>query len=212
MKKKMYIIIVSFFLIAGICYCLKAEGKKNVSQSNKLKLTDIDLKESNENPAKTQDADQNIDNTEEKLLLVHVCGAVKSPGVYRFEEGARIIEGIEAAGGFLDTAAFEYLNLAQKMTDEQRIYVPTAEEAANGSFEAIDITASAAETDEQGRININTASADKLTELKGIGAKKAESIVRYRESNGLFKNTNELLNVEGIGESLYKSLTDSITI
>jgi len=186
-------------------------------------------------------------------ISVYVCGAVRNAGVYVFDDGARIVEGIEAAGGFLDTAAVDFLNLALRMSDEWRVYVPTISEVESGNIPYMDELAelvkngnskddsakddnlkngqtddnqangnqskddqlgdsSAKEIDGEGRININTASLTTLMLLKGIGEKKAENIISYREANGGFKKLEDLMKVNGISTAIFNSIADCITL
>lgn len=216
MKKKIYLsIIASFFILAGICYYLIFAKDTDKTSDNSLKKIEINTQTASKEP---DNENNEFEQKEKEIILVHVCGAVRNPGVYTFEYGARMIEGIDAAGGFLDTAALEYLNLAQKMTDELRIYVPSIDEVKDGYKDDLseknnlNENNNLPETDDQGRININTASVKKLTELPGIGDKKAENIVNYRETNGYFTQPSDILKVNGIGESLYKNLEDKITV
>lgn len=211
-KKVYYAIVVSFFIIAGTCYCLIARGKTDsklyVKESEQVDLSVNQTTQNKDEPKETTIPDETA-----KELSVHVCGAVAEPGVYEFYDGARIMDGIEAAGGFLEGAAEEHLNLAQKLADEQKVYVPTILELQEGALpEILDSSGEVSETDAAGKININTASAKKLTELPGIGEKRAEKIITYREQNGLFQEISDLTKVDGISVSIFEGLKDMITI
>ncbi len=160
------------------------------------------------------------ENAEEKMLVVHLCGAVNNPGVYELEIDSRIIDGINKAGGFRDDAGKDALNLAMEITDGSRIYVPTQEEVEASGSEAYAVTpdnggyvTAAGDTGEADtRVNINTADADKLTTLSGIGESRAKAIIAYREEHGGFKSVEELMNVSGIGKASFEKLKDDITI
>lgn len=170
---------------------------------------------------------------EETLLLVHICGAVASPGVYEFEEGDRLYHAIEKAGGFLPEADKDYLNQAWKLSDGMQICVPTREqtlpEEATGRQYGVKSSLSQWETAEdilQGEIpenfpgngsldkavNINTASKEVLCTLPGIGEGKAQSIIDYREKKGGYETIEEIMNVEGIKEGLFEKIKSSITV
>jgi len=135
-------------------------------------------------------------------ILVYVCGAVQEPGVVAIDEDARIVDAILLAGGMCEEAAEDYVNLAAKLTDGEKIYIPTKAEVAK--WEA------AAQADT--RVNINTADIDALCILPGIGVSKAEDIIAYREKKGSFKSLEELMEVSGIKENLYEGLADRIKL
>lgn len=143
-------------------------------------------------------------------ICVYVCGQVNDPGVYTLSSGSRIYEAIELAGGFTSDAAEESLNLADVLEDGQQITVWSVEEYEAGLS---DTSASSSGTDSgDGLININTATADELTELPGIGDVKAAAIVAYREANGSFSSIEDIMNVDGIKEGSYEKIKDLITV
>lgn len=148
------------------------------------------------------EAEAALSQSRENVLYVHVCGAVQKPGVVELPTGSRAAAAVEAAGGFTREADESYLNLAQKLEDGQRLYIPTKEEAQ----ELIHQESAAAD----GRININTATAEALTSLPGIGQARAADIVAYREQHGGFSTKEELMQVSGIKESTYNKLCDRI--
>lgn len=139
---------------------------------------------------------------EEPSIYVYVCGQVNCPGVYELPEGARITDAIEAAGGMTDAAALDYLNQAALLTDGQKIYVPSEEEAEQ------EATVSKAD----GKVNLNTAGADELMTLSGVGEAKAEAIIRYREEKGSFQSIEEIMNIEGIKEGVFNKIKDKISV
>lgn len=141
-------------------------------------------------------------------LCVYVCGAVANPGIYYLEEGARIAQALEAAGGMLPDADLSAINPAMQAADSQKIYVPTIAERAAGSFG----TEIPGGVSENGLININTADAALLSTLPGIGKVKAESIVAYREANGGFQTVEDIKNVSGIKDSSYDKIKELICI
>lgn len=133
-------------------------------------------------------------------IIVYVCGEVEHPGVYELEAGSRIYQAIERAGGFTANAAKEALNLADHLTDGQMITVLS------------DLEMDVAEEEKDSRVNINTAEKELLMTLPGIGASKAEAIVAYREDQGTFASTEDILNVSGIGNGVYEKIKDLIRI
>ena len=133
-------------------------------------------------------------------IYVFVCGAVRNPGVYAMAAGDRVVEAINAAGGFLDDAAKEAWNQAELLRDEMKIYVPTMEEIKNQSEAGTS------------KININTASKEDLMELPGVGESKAEQIISYREKQGLFKCIEDIMSISGIKEGLFEKIKEYITV
>ncbi len=133
-------------------------------------------------------------------IYVFVCGAVKNPGVYALSEGDRVVEAINAAGGFLEDAAKDAWNQAEILQDEMKIYIPTMEELQNQSEAGT------------GKININTASKEDLMGLPGVGEAKAKQIISYRESHGLFKHIEDIMSISGIKEGLFEKIKEYITV
>lgn len=153
-------------------------------------------------------------------ICIHVCGAVASPGVYTVSEGTRVYTVLEAAGGLTETAAADYLNQAAVLTDGQRVYVPTAEEVREGTIpaEAAEQPMAAANSDmnllpeAEAKVNLNTATAEQLKTLPGVGDSRAQSIIAYRESSGGFQTEEEIMRVDGIKEGMYSKLKDLIRV
>lgn len=162
-------------------------------------------------------------------VVVYVCGAVKSAGVYELEAGSRLDDAVKAAGGFGDEADRTYVNLAAPCEDGIKLYIPTVAEveemmegSGNGSlsgtdesggisggFSAFEGKAAAADN---GLININTATKEELTSLPGIGAGYADRIISYRSDKGAFKSIEDIMKVSGIKEKLFSKIKDKITV
>lgn len=188
----------------------------------------------NENNDPEEDGTTGTEAAQEsgRQIFVYVCGAVKAPGVYELQAGARLYEAIARAGGVREDAAEESINQAQAVSDGERLYIPTDEEVrqgvdvylqsgiavgsagsakAAGAADAV----SASGTDGSsagGKVNINTASREELKTLNGIGDTRAGSILAYRESYGPFGSIEDLMQVEGIKEGVYNKLKDDITV
>ena len=159
-----------------------------------------------------QNADEApIDSTGEMAarVFVHVGGAVVHPGVQELEEGSRVQDAVEAAGGFADGAARDALNLARVLQDGEQVVVPTEEELTASVSPSAEVSAAPAA---RGRININTATAEELDALPGIGPATAEKIVADREANGPFSTIEDLKRVAGIGDKKYTELADSVCV
>ena len=143
----------------------------------------------------------------ENLFFVYVVGAVYKPGVVEVEEGTRLYQVIQKAGGALETADLSKINLASIVKDEQKIIVPYIENKEDK------VNDNSANVQAGVRlVNINTASETELQTLNGIGASTAKKIVDYRNQNGDFNTVEEIMNVSGIGQSKFDSIKDDITV
>lgn len=148
-------------------------------------------------------------------VYVDVDGAVVRPGVYRLKDGARVSQAIDAAGGLTAEADVTGLNRASKITDGQKIYVPTVGEQQVSIAEAgVDGGASASSGvgGATGLVNINTASSAELQTLSGIGPSMAQSIIDERTKNGAFASVDDLMRVSGIGEKKLAKIKDCICV
>ena len=178
---------------------------------------------------KTATAKQQPETSEiPETIYVDICGAVTSPGVYELPSGSRVFQAIEKAGGYLPEAAASYLNRAKGLSDGQQIYVPTQAEVdsqmlqvtENGQ-EATSETVPGNNNGEESagentgtdqKINLNTADVSQLTTLTGVGESNALAIIAYREENGPFTSTEDIMNVPGIKEGTYEKIKDKIAI
>ncbi|MCD8300075.1 MAG: helix-hairpin-helix domain-containing protein [Clostridiales bacterium] len=164
------------------------------------------------------EADGGVSADEPDTVCAYICGAVETPGVYEAESGSRVYALLELAGGMTGEADRDAVNLAREVTDGEMIYIPTEEEVASGEVvpespgAVATVISGSGSTDASGKININTASAEELTALSGIGDSKAAAIVSYREEHGSFASTEEITNVSGIGDSTYEKIKDNITV
>lgn len=147
---------------------------------------------------------ENADTQPEKLLYVHVCGCVREPGVAVLPEGSRAGDALAAAGGFSEDADRDYVNLAAKVADGEKLYFPSAAEAESLQEEA-------QEADSH-LVDINSAEEALLCTLPGIGASRAEAIIAYREEHGPFETGEDIMKVPGIKEGAYEKLKDRITV
>ena len=204
-------LIVLFLFIVIIKICIKKDDYVIVDNNSE----DIDLK--------TSDKEDNKDN---KLYYVDVKGAVVNPGVYAVESDKRVIDVIKMAGGLLDNSDTTYINLSKYISDEMVIVIYTKEELNNSntidySFNDAYLDISSNNNDNNKKndstnsktlININSASMEELTSLSGIGDSKAKAIISYREENGKFNSIEDIMNVKGIGSSIYEKIKNYITV
>ena len=146
---------------------------------------------------------------EQDLITVDVKGAVKSPGIYDLPVGSRVNDAVQKAGGLTEQADSKSLNLAQKVSDEALVYVPTkGEESASQQAGS----GMASSTSKEKKVNLNKAGLEELKQVKGLGGKRAQDIIDHRETNGKFKSVDELKKVSGIGAKTIEKLKDYVTV
>ncbi|WP_174613869.1 helix-hairpin-helix domain-containing protein [Virgibacillus ihumii] len=189
--KKNFLFIVIAVAVVFILFLNNDKVKENDVHSNKVSL---------QTPAVSKEKEENVSSA----AVVDVKGAVVNPGVYEVSLESRVNDVIALAGGFTKNADQTMVNLAQKVQDEMIILIPRKG----------DPTVSAAQSGGSGarKIRINYASQEEIETLNGIGPSKAQAIIQYRDEFGLFKSTEDLLEVPGIGEITLQNLEDRIQI
>ena len=194
-KEKLWVIIL-FLCMALMSGCREQKEEMAV-------LEEVNLEEDSET-AESGDVVEEM-----KTIFVHVCGQVASPGVYEMDADSRVYEAIQMAGGMTELAAKDYVNQAEPLADGQKIYIPSEEEVEQGE---VPMTSGQYMTDSVQKVNINMAGKEELMTLTGIGEKRAEAILSYRQTNGVFENVEELMQVEGIKQGTYDKIKDQITV
>lgn len=166
---------------------------------------------------------------EAKTLVVHICGAVSAPGVYELPAGSRIIDAVEAGGGFLPEAEEACCNLAEEIVDGCQIYIMTkSESCADGQTEKKagiqtspdsdmqttdrNVRSNSAPVLENGLVNLNTADIAALMTLPGIGESRAKAIISYREQHGAFAQIEDIMKISGIKQAAFSKIKDKITV
>lgn len=166
---------------------------------------------------------------ETKILVVHICGAVSAPGVYELPAGSRIIDAVEAGGGFLPEADEACCNLAEEIVDGCQIYIMTkTESCADGQTEKKAGIQTSPDSDmqttdrnvrsnstpalENGLVNLNTADVAALMTLPGIGESRAKAIISYREQHGAFAQIEDIMKISGIKQAAFSKIKDKITV
>ena len=164
-----------------------------------------------------------------KTLVVHICGAVSAPGVYELPAGSRIIDAVEAGGGFLPEADEACCNLAEEIVDGCQIYIMTkSESCADGQTEKkagiqtspdsdmqmtdINVRSNSTTALENGLVNLNTADVAALMTLPGIGESRAKAIISYREQHGAFAKIEDIMKISGIKQAAFSKIKDKITV
>jgi competence protein ComEA len=209
--------IIMLFLIIGMIYfIINWDNKKSIKKDNDIVLTKKKKKK--------------IINTDPIYLKVDIKGEVVIPGIYSLEEGSRVIDVINLAGGLTENANTSVINLSKKITDEMVIIVYSNEQINNlidtKNMEkylqekcvegdgGIKNDACIEDNNENSNslININTATKEELMSLTGIGESKANDIINYRNNNGPFKSIEEITKVSGIGDNIYSQIKENITV
>lgn len=219
LKKYKYVITIFLFMliifyIVFVKVNLKSKEKNLVDNQvviNEVEKVEVDLKDD--------------------LVYVDIKGAVKKPGVYKINSDKKIIDVITMAGGLMENANTDNINLSKKVTDEMVIIIYTDEEVKNSNIVdtvikvidkecvcpniqndgCINTEINDSITNVNKTININTATLEELMSINGLGEAKAKAIIKYREENGYFKIIDDLLNVSGIGEALFEKIKEYIT-
>lgn len=219
-KKYLILVFCLLLLAASTIAFFKLNNEKTEVEDNFIANNEIITKEVRE-----------VAKQEEVKLYFDIKGSVKKPGVYEFNQGDRIIDAINKAGGLTKNATTNNLNLSRKLTNEMVIYVFNKNEltttkafeqvnnVAECKCETIEVnncvdknTTNESTDNETTKININTDSKEKLMTISGIGSSKADAIIEYRTKNGNFKTTEDIINVSGISKTIYDKIKDTITV
>jgi len=147
-------------------------------------------------------------------ISVYICGYVSNPGVVKVIEGTRLDEAIGLAGGAMEEADLEAVNLAYRLVDEDMVYIPKKGEKLQGTGKTVpgvDAVKNVTEN-KSGKININTADEKELDTLEGVGPATAKAIIQYRNSSGHFNTIEDIKKVKGIGDAKFNSMKDKITV
>ncbi|OGO78864.1 MAG: hypothetical protein A2Y23_05160 [Clostridiales bacterium GWB2_37_7] len=194
-KKIITLIIIILLTISGIVY-------RNTVYSTQVVLID----EGEQPQALEKPKEAVVENTD---ITVYVCGSVKAPVNVTLPMDSRVEDAIRLAGGASANADLNGINMAQKLNDEDMVYVPkkgeTIEQGSRNSYIA-------PTSIKKGKININKATLEELDSLPGIGPAIAKRVIEYRDNSGSFKSIEELNNVSGIGEEKYKDIKSLITV
>ena len=178
-----------------------------------IKLVDIYYEKNNKEQISISNFIENETEDEKgnTKIKVYITGEVKNQGVIELEEGDRIADAIEKAGGQTEQASLKNVNLAYQLEDGQKIYIPNVND---NETEIIDDGASGVvdDTTKQTVVNINKADETELQSLNGIGESLATSIVQYRKENGKFETIEDLKNVPGIGDSKFENIKEYIKV
>ena len=203
---KIIVICTGLGLLVGGFFLLKPAPQTPVKETNlQAEVAAVSKDSVSEKEVRKE---ENEESLEQNLITVDVKGAVKSPGIYDLPVGSRVNDAVQKAGGLTEQADSKSLNLAQKVSDETLVYVPTkGEEASQQSG-----SGATSSTSKEKKVNLNKASLEELKQVKGLGGKRAQDIIDHRETNGKFKSVDELKKVSGIGAKTIEKLKDYVTV
>lgn len=216
------ILIVFLFIILVLVYSLFS--KTNLSNQTDESLANFYMSQTSSLESSISSKEDNSfvgsEKETEKYIFVDIKGAIRMPGVYEINSETRLTDVIALAGGFLPIADQSVVNLSQKLTDQMMITIPSLETESestrlNEGEDKLPVVISVpSETSDSqpGKVNINMADISELQTLSGIGEKKAERILQYRQEHGSFKSVEELKEVSGIGDKTFEALADFISV
>lgn len=191
------IIIIIIFLISGF----------NFINKNLLSANNTYNENSDEAEELLMKLEEDIEtNEEDEYIMVHVSGQVYNPGIVELKSGSRVIDAINLAGGLKKDADSDKINLARKLSDEEKIQVPKI-----GEEEMPLEDSNLGQGNNKGKININTCTKEELMSLPGVGEVLAERILEYREQTS-FKTLEDIMNVSGIGEKKFENIKELIIV
>ena len=207
-KQKIIVIAIAGIVVIGIMYFIynKNQVKEDINIENEILVNNVIT---NEN------------NTNDDIVIIHITGSVKNPGIVKLKEGSRIEDAIESAGGLTENADITKVNLAYVVEDGTKIKIPSASEEDIGDEDIIDSKSgdniiieenTVSSNNSTQTININKATEKEFETLPGIGPSLASKIIEYRNQNGKFGSIEDIKNVNGIGDNKYEKIKDLITV
>ena len=224
-KQKIVMGIIGAIIIMAFLYYIYAKEDDSII-STEENITENVVEKSEESEKTT--------NEETNKIVVHVSGAVNQEGIVELQENSRISDAINVAGGLKENADTKHINLAFKLEDGMKIYIPTIEEtkeqntqiqnqnridetskyvtSSSGVVQEEQTNAQQSEQKKNEKININTATQTELETLPGIGPATSLKIINYREENGKFETIEEIKEVSGIGDAKYENIKDLICV
>ena len=224
-KQKIVIGIIGAIIIMAFLYYIYAKEDDSII-STEENIT--------ENVVEKSEKSEKTTNEETNKIVVHVSGAVNQEGIIELQENSRISDAINVAGGLKENADTKHINLAFKLEDGMKIYIPTIEEtkeqntqiqnqnridetskyvtSSSGVVQEEQTNAQQSEQKKNEKININTATQTELETLPGIGPATSFKIINYREENGKFETIEEIKEVSGIGDAKYENIKDLICV
>lgn len=209
LKQKRIVGIVLIIFIIGIVYYIY----NNVFKTESLEVEESIMIQNNNTSVNTSVSDKPANK-----IVIHITGAVKTPGIVKLNEGDRIEDAINAAGGLTEEADISKVNLAYVLEDGIKLIIPSSydfeveENDIISSDSGKDVIVNETTSSTNNMVNINKASEIEIETLPGIGPSLAMKIVSYREENGKFNTIEDIKNVSGIGENKYENIKNYICV
>ncbi|WP_085876247.1 helix-hairpin-helix domain-containing protein [Peptoniphilus vaginalis] len=201
-----YIIIVALLLVIGYQYYDSHNEDDDAKEFLKINTSGVtDKNKALESGSSDLAIERASDEKEE--IMVHISGAVNKPGILRLDSNKRVVDALDLAGGARDDADLDKINLAAKLHDEEKIYIPKIGEVQSNISSLASSPSSSASSS---KININSADLNELTKIPGVGEKTAQKILDYRANNS-FSSIEDIKNVPGIGDKKFESMKDYIS-
>lgn len=202
-----YIIIVALLLIIGYQY--NDSHNEDGDAKEFLKINTSGVIDSDKKSLESSSTDLAIEKAHEEneAIMVHISGAVNKPGILRLDSNKRVVDALDLAGGARDDADLDRVNLAARLHDEEKIYIPKVGEVQNNISS---LASSPSSSDTSSKININSADLSELTKIPGVGEKTAQKIIDYR-ANKTFSSIEDIKNIPGIGDKKFESMKDYIS-
>ncbi len=206
-QKKTVIIIGIIVLVLIIIYLYNSKKIDNLQADDSILFADNQV---------TSNIEERREENE--TIIIHITGAVRLPGIVKLEEGSRIEDAINKAGGLTEDADISKVNLAFVLEDGVKIKIPSNSDIGdleedivnNGSGE--NILEDFENSSESTLLNINKATEQELQRLPGIGPSLASKIIKYRNEMGKFSNVEDIKNVNGIGENKFENIKNNISV
>lgn len=221
-KKIISLIVVISLLAIGyyIYYKNNNTYEEFEDHENLEEFTTYEEKEYTEQEIKKENEE---DEQNKEMIIVHITGEVENWGVIELEEGSRVIDAVNKAGGFTEEADIEKVNLAYELTDGVKVYIPSKNEEVENSIttqkyittdsgDNVSMEESDMKKTNNSLVNINEATQTELETLPGIGPSTALKIISYREENGKFSSIEDIKNVSGIGDSKFENIRELICV
>lgn len=216
-KREQIVILVIASVVVSI-FGYKLILADRISEIKNPKILEIENKLNETEALISTDTTEVVE--ENYIIMVHISGQVNNPGLLELKNGDRINDAVELSGGLKDEADIDRINLARKVQDEEKIYIPKIGENLE-SIESLDSTSNLFSTSSletitntqtnSGKININTCTKEALITLPGIGEVTAGKIIAYREESK-FEKIDDIVKVSGIGDKKFAAIKDLISV
>lgn len=201
-----YLIIVFLLLIIGYQY-YDNDSKDDAKEFLKINTAGIIDNQEKSLGENTKELEIEKAPEESEEIMVHISGAVNNPGILRLDSSKRVVDALDLAGGARDDADLDRVNLAARLHDEEKIYIPKVGEVQENMTT---LASSPSSSGPASKININSADLSELTKIPGVGEKTAQKILDYRANNS-FSSIEDIKNVPGIGDKKFESMKDYIS-